>query len=39
MLKKRYIENDNTQNFHKIDISDENDVIGKLIDCINAIAE
>ena len=37
--EKRYIENDNTQNFHKIDISDENDMIGKLIDCINAIAE
>lgn len=37
--EKRYIENDKTQNFHKIDISDENDVIDKLIDCINAIAE
>lgn len=37
--EKRYIENDNTQNFHKIDISDENDVIDKFIDFINAIAE
>jgi len=37
--EKRYIENDNTQNFHKIDISDENDVIDKFIDFINAIAK
>ena len=39
MLKKRYVENDNTQNFHKTDISDENDVIDKFIDFINAIAK
>lgn len=37
--EKRYIENDKTQNFHKTDISDENDVIDKFIDFINAIAK
>lgn len=37
--EKRYVENDNTQNFHKTDISDENDVIDKFIDFINAIAK